>query len=178
MQNEQNAEILLLWNEGKTASEIGSQFGLTRNTVIGKLNRMRVAGHDVKRKVIAQPPRSARKKEKNTNGPERKPNRLKPFAPRSVVERSALNTGVAKTDQLVLGLFDDAPTTNVDIMGLREMSCRFIVKTDPRRGAIYCGEPKARRSYCEKHAKICYVIATLERSDKRSDLRPSRSQRS
>jgi hypothetical protein len=46
----------------------------------------------------------------------------------------------------------------IQIHELTPTSCRFIVEGEGV-GAIFCGHPISMKSYCEKHAKICYVKA-------------------
>lgn len=42
------------------------------------------------------------------------------------------------------------------ITRLRIEHCRFILNDDTSK-PVYCCEPISRRSYCEAHAKICYM---------------------
>lgn len=39
--NERNSEILRLWNMGVAARDIGRKLGITKNTIIGVVNRNR-----------------------------------------------------------------------------------------------------------------------------------------
>ena len=47
MSNDLDNEVLRLWSEKLSASEIGSILGITKNAVIGRVNRMRKRGLDV-----------------------------------------------------------------------------------------------------------------------------------
>lgn len=61
MTEEKRAEILRLWNLGYSSSKIAAEIGLSRNSVIGAVHRMRQAGVEiikkekVKSKKIAKP---------------------------------------------------------------------------------------------------------------------------
>ena len=41
MNRERNAEIIRLWNKGIAAKDIGHQLGITKNVIIGVINRNR-----------------------------------------------------------------------------------------------------------------------------------------
>lgn len=43
-----------------------------------------------------------------------------------------------------------------DIMNLRENLCRYITGENAH-GAVYCKQPMHYKSYCEVHAKRCFV---------------------
>jgi hypothetical protein len=61
MTEEKRAEILRLWNLGYSSSKIAAEIGLSRNSVIGAVHRMRQAGVEiikkekVKSKKVAKP---------------------------------------------------------------------------------------------------------------------------
>jgi len=42
------------------------------------------------------------------------------------------------------------------IMNLNLNTCRYIINSDTSQ-AVYCCEPVTRKSYCNTHAKICYL---------------------
>jgi len=45
---------------------------------------------------------------------------------------------------------------NLKIHELTSTSCRFIVSGEGA-NSIFCGDKQKRRSYCEKHAEMCYI---------------------
>ena len=47
MTEEKRAEILRLWNLGYSSSKIAAEIGLSRNSVIGAVHRMRQAGVEI-----------------------------------------------------------------------------------------------------------------------------------
>ena len=51
------------------------------------------------------------------------------------------------------------------ITRLRMGECRFILNDDTSR-PVYCCEPIDRKSYCKKHADICYMPAEPKRRRK------------
>lgn len=52
--DERRAELVRLWNEGKTALEIGKEWGISRSAVIGQIYRMRKVGGETIRSVVRQ----------------------------------------------------------------------------------------------------------------------------
>ena len=63
---------------------------------------------------------------------------------------------------------------NCTFMGLTYRSCRFII--GPVRGldTIYCGEPKAGRSFCKEHQTQCYIPFKRAASDASHDVGDSK----
>jgi hypothetical protein len=52
------------------------------------------------------------------------------------------------------------------ITRLRAENCRYILNDDTTK-PVYCCEPIDRRSYCKKHADICYMLPE-KRRDRRT----------
>lgn len=138
--------IIDLWNEGYSAGEISHKLKVTRNMVMGKISRLRASGMSL-RTAPKKLQRAKKVEVKTKNGwVKKKETKKKPAA-----------VGLQPIEQFV---FDYGPIeTNIDIMQLTPRSCRYIIDNDRRRGALYCGEPKHYRSYCEAHAKLCYISA-------------------
>ena len=57
----------------------------------------------------------------------------------------------------VQGAVSLRPKRKVTILDLRYNSCRYVVGDDEELGALYCGEPVSKRSYCEHHFNLCYL---------------------
>lgn len=49
---EQTEKLCALWESGESASSVARQLNVTRNAVIGKVHRLRNAGHEFKRKKM------------------------------------------------------------------------------------------------------------------------------
>ena len=54
MSNDLDSEIIRLWGEKLSASQIGSILCITKNAVIGRVNRMRKKGVDVESRAMAK----------------------------------------------------------------------------------------------------------------------------
>jgi hypothetical protein len=136
-------KLIELWRAGVSGTEIARQLGVTRNTVLGKVFRLREKGileyrnaekSKVKVKEVTNVVILDRIKPPMT--PEG--GSMKPVVPLPTPE------------------FDpDKPYLN--ILQLTFNTCRYIMTEDTSVTAFYCGETVHRRSYCKAHADICLV---------------------
>jgi hypothetical protein len=137
-----NLELFVqLWNEGKTGLQMAEELGTTRSAVLGKAARLQAKGVIGKR--IDTSVRTKRPRIKPVEAPVSEP---KP------------------TLQLVWPVdpvYNDPPVVEasgpVSLMELKMNHCRFVVTTGDTQTTMYCGQPKARGSYCGDHAKLCYT---------------------
>lgn len=150
-------KIIEMWNRGMTSGEIANFLKVSRNSVIGKVTRMREKGISLRSAPKMTPKRKKTKKRKLET-------RRALAMSKQVKERTLTNIS---PDQFVFDL--PLPAPRINIFSLTEKSCRFIVDHDPRLGAIYCGEAKEVRSYCLHHAKICFNAESFASSNKRSN---------
>jgi len=136
--------IIRAWNSGLSMGEIAIELGTTRNSISGRISRMRERGISVS--VRALPPQ--KKKGKKAN-PVVLPKREKPQKLAFLSKPSEIPA--------VNEIFEKAKRRKerVAIMGLTDSSCRFIVEGSGA-GAIFCGRKKSGKTYCEDHHKICY----------------------
>lgn len=130
MTQEIKEHIKALWNNGLSSAEISEKIGLSRNSVIGAVYRMREGGEYL---------------QERGSGARSKVKKPRPFAIRSLISKNN------KTSKM---------GTPVGIMNLTSRSCRFIVSDsngDVREK--YCNKEMWKCSYCKEHYKICYVPA-------------------
>lgn len=131
-------KVIKLWDEGYSATEIGNNLGMTRNSVMGHVHRARCAGIKINR---AKEIRS---------GSVEKP-------PRKVRNRSIIMK--AKKESKPLPPLPPLPPMKakpLTLMQLTPNSCRYIINDDPKK-VLFCGSPKKVRSYCKVHADLCYI---------------------
>jgi hypothetical protein len=133
MPNETKEQIKALWFEGKTSGQIAKALGITRNAVMGAVNRMRSKGEELPLRAPHLPNKKP------------KPARKRPEKPKLVLSE------------------DDAqepsfefPDNYLTLMDLRMSSCRFIVAEGNVHQTRYCGQTIDRNSYCKAHYKLCY----------------------
>ena len=139
-----NRQIIDLWNSGMPASEMARECGMTRNAIIGRIARMRAKGIPLRSlpKATEKLKRAIKREVRTPYGWIKK----KQFKP---------NNDNIVFEQLSLGI--QTPEQNLDIMQLFPGACRFIVGSDRKRGALYCGGTKHSKSYCKKHSDVCYA---------------------
>ncbi len=146
--------VKTLWADGLTASQIGDRLGCTRNSVIGKVSRLKLPGRVVVRGSLAYA--STRNK-----------------AGKSQIRKSYGSTSFLSPLQLALQKIraDAEPVpapsvpdvARVSFDDLEDKQCKYIPShIDPKKTKTnepqYCGEPKViGLSYCAAHAQRCYA---------------------
>jgi hypothetical protein len=140
--SEENKNILELWDTGQSATAIGKQFNITRNSVMGRVYRARQAGVKMAR---YKPIRTIVNK-----------------APvRKVKNRRIIMKAKKENKPLPVPPPPPTPSKNkkikpVNFLDLKPWSCRYIVNED-KTNPFFCGAPKEIRSYCKVHADLCYI---------------------
>ena len=138
-------KLVALWNSGMTATEVGKALGITKNAVVGKVNRLRAKGVFMR---MRQPP---------TPKPERAPRPPRPPKPKKPrPEKVVRLTPPALVCVPVPDPVVDKTSRFVTLLELTQQSCRYIVSKDTEE-TLYCGAPRTRKSYCTAHAALCYV---------------------
>lgn len=140
-------QIKALWIEGKTGGQIAEIIGITRNSVMGAIHRMKAKGEELPLKAPHMPRQKLSK-------PRAAPTKTKPAAAQ-IHERS------------VLEMAFDFPDNHITIMALKRDSCRYIVVQGDVAETRYCGQSVSKGSlsgganspYCRTHHKLCYQPA-------------------
>jgi hypothetical protein len=129
--------IIDLWQENISAQEIADRFGVTKNTIVGKVTRLRNRGYDLRKR---KPPEQVVAVARRTSVP--KP--VTPWVPAPfadpVIEPKAAHV-IGPKRLMDLGIDD----------------CRYIVSGETASSYLFCGEAKASKSYCAAHHKLCYM---------------------
>lgn len=140
--DEQSALLRKLHGEGLSFALISDEVGHTRNSCIGKARRMDLPMRVTLKSKNAEPrPKQERRRyisivRANGNTP---------------------NLRVVETVQTDLPTFRcDVEPLNKALDEIGREECRYIAG-DPREGALYCGHPAVKRSYCAAHFARCYV---------------------
>lgn len=137
-------EMLKMWDQGRTASEIGKHFKITRNAVMGRLNRLRAAGF-VGYKTHKPPIHRLPKKTNKQHRSEIK----------EIVD--------AKRRELKL-------KTGYTLMELEFGMCRYPISGDRASDFMFCGKPVGKSSYCPAHHEICWYPASKRDRDEPSQF--------
>lgn len=150
---EENVEQLkALWHEGLSSSQIAAQLeGVTRNAVIGKVHRLKLAG----RERPAPPP----EKEKAEKMPKPEPERVG-----NVGAFRWGNANTTRTPPLAITC-SEVPKVSADIIpisrrlplvALSEKTCKW--PSGSGRDSTFCGNDALGKSpYCTYHDRVAYV---------------------
>lgn len=162
---ETQRKVLELWKKNMTGSAIAAEMKITRNAVMGLINRLRLKGFVDYR--VSEPSRSGmakpKKKTLQPRLPIEMPVKLKP-PPREEEK------GQSVSDLIIEHFIQKGPKHKVGIplTMLKRRGCKYPINNsnDPA-GHLFCGEAvKELTPYCEEHHAICYVsIAKYKRRE-------------
>lgn len=147
--SETHKQIIQMWNNGMSSGKIAAELKISRSSVMGKVSRMREQGVPLRSapKKKAKLQKTVKRQVKTQRGWIFK-KQIKPKSGLDII-----------LDQLSFNV--PMPEFRIDILQLTPYSCKYIVDHDPKRGALYCGDTKCYRSYCRKHAELCYQPVRL-----------------
>ena len=131
-------KILRLWEENKSASQIGHELGVTKNAVIGRVTRARMSGVKLDRAVAIR-----------RGVPKQKPLVVKN---RRIIREFKLRCEPLPILEIITS---EQNKRSISLSQLKSTSCRYILNED-RFHPIYCGALKEKKSYCCKHYALCY----------------------
>jgi hypothetical protein len=151
-----------LWRDQKTGSEIALTLGMTRNAVMGMLNRLRVKGELGYRKLEFKgrtpTPRAPRIPALNPRAP-----RVKSTV---VVDTPRVSAEPAKVLclvplQNVPRPYTPPPENGVKLTDLEWYHCRWAIKEVRPKEFRFCGaHKKEKSSYCAEHHALVYLPKT------------------
>ena len=133
-------KILRLWEENKSASQIGQELGVTKNVVIGRVTRARMSGVKLDRVVAIR-----------RGVPKPKPLVVKN---RRIIREFKLRCEPLPILEMIT---PEQNKRSISLSQLKSTSCRYILNDD-RSHPIYCGALKEKKSYCCKHYELCYHV--------------------
>jgi hypothetical protein len=122
-------EMIEMWKKGATSSELAKHFGVTRNTIMGRLNRLRIAGFVEYKKQPPLVPIPAKQRKEE--------------------QKEFINIFFKKKEEV------QASKENISFMELKHSSCRYVVSGEKASEFMFCGKQIWKKSYCEHHHKIC-----------------------
>ncbi len=139
---ERVAELMRLWEAGRSASEIGRLLGVSKNSVVGKAHRMKLKARpspikrgvtpQVRRPALAPMPKPVVQAE-----PVRKPEQVRAAAPAPV----------------------QRPTKAMHRMQGKGPNCLWPIGDPGDQDFHFCGEPAvAGKPYCGEHCARAYIV--------------------
>ena len=133
---EQIADLMRLWNEGLSTSEIGKRLGITKNAVVGKAHRLHLSARPspIKRVALRLP-------------------LVKPALPKPAVMTAPVASPAAPSAPQAAP--SAAPKRAVE---MTPHSCRWPIGHPGDSGFHFCGESALPgKPYCSTHAAAAYV---------------------
>lgn len=154
---DRDKRMIKLWNEGFTGQMMAEYFGQTRNAILGRLMRLRDAGHDIPLKGPSIP-----HKKKQARPMTYKPSEGRVVLKKVISEVERLNRKATKDQEMADALDrlknkDYCKDTRVRIHGLQSHHCRYVIDNQVPARSWFCGHPKEKGSYCAAHAALCYM---------------------
>ncbi|MCU1347749.1 MAG: GcrA cell cycle regulator [Acidobacteria bacterium] len=132
--DERIARLKQLWTDGLSAREIATRLGgVTRNAVLGKLDRLGLLGGRARVTPTAKSPRRERRRAPIARTRPRTP---APAAPASVAP--------------------DWPGEVAWLEQLQSHHCRWPIGDPLKAGFSFCGRRRARGPYCSEHGEVAY----------------------
>ena len=157
------AQLTKLWNEdGLSTREIGIAMGITKNMVIGKARRLRLAARRnpiLPKSLPAVFGRAPRDK-------------IKTYA-KIPIPASLPSSNIKVGKKIMETAPQDCSSLDVSILDMHEGMCKWVTHTSTAdRLALYCGDKikPGGGAYCPHHHKLSYVTLEQARSHRKADL--------
>jgi GcrA cell cycle regulator len=173
---------LQLWTEGRSASEVAreltAKFGVerTRNSVLGKLDRMKARKRGI-------PQRKNKKAGMSKSNFIRAPRRTetdrsragKENAVAASIVRRALNRSPAALPPKPLPFFEEPLVGLIDkLEHLTEHTCKWPIGDPLAAGFSFCGqEPQPGKPYCQAHALRAYAAPAPITASRQKSIYPA-----
>lgn len=159
---EKKWKVLKLWMTNMTSSEVAKKTGMTRSAVMGIVYRARLGG------LIMPRARDKPVKTEKSDAPKpvvkRQPQKLAPKKKEEPPPKPVVEVRLPPPPP-------SPPPTGIPFIQLNSNTCKFAISGRTGRSYMFCGEPVDRKSYCKKHADMCYVpLIVGARSKKRFRL--------
>lgn len=144
-------KILDLWTAGLTTSKIAAAIGISKNSVCGRIFRMRERG------VTIPPKRSTRDTVVPSKRAERKSAPAVKRAPRTGHHLVSKKPSKPPSEVTKFTRGSAKDSLNIGFWKLKKTSCRYVVNDGRPEQFIFCGATQEKGSYCAEHAAICYL---------------------
>ncbi|MEO3431012.1 GcrA family cell cycle regulator [Pelagibius sp. CAU 1746] len=146
---ERVAELMRLWEAGRSASEIGRLLGVSKNSVVGKAHRMKLKARPSPIKRGATPP-----VRRSVAAAMPKPAAQVSVAPRQVQERPVAPAPARR------------PARPVARSGGKGPSCLWPIGDPGDQDFHFCGEPAVPgKPYCDEHCARAYIVRNRSDSE-------------
>lgn len=161
-----------MWDEGLTTGEIGKRLGVSKNSIVGKVHRLKLVSRPspIKKKeeTEAAPVKEAKKVEEKKE-PAPKPVEPKAAAPKPEVKKEPAPKEAPKpvVKEPIVTIKEEpitcaAPTKRADgkvgVTDLDNHTCRWPIGDPKDDNFHFCGKKvRVGQTYCEEHSAVAYV---------------------
>jgi len=159
---ERTNALIALWDEGHSTAEIGRRLGVTKNSVVGKVHRLRLPKR-------GSPIHSGSGHSARSEGPVSI--HRAPIAPRPAASAAArpapAHSGVAIRTQPVIpkAVYEPMPTNVIKLSALTSDMCSWPIGDPGTAGFRFCGRSAVTgKPYCPEHCSIAYVKVSKDRN--------------
>lgn len=146
-----------LWSEGHSASQIAIELGqgITRNSVIGKVHRLKLAKRKATYRAEPKSKKRLARRERPAIAVKRVPQAKRPMLIHRPNEREFVSAPLPKAEDVFIPL-----DQRIGVMGLTEHTCKWPIGDPCEPDFHFCGQHKERTGpYCEHHSKRAFVPA-------------------
>lgn len=162
---ERTNALIALWDEGHSTAEIGRRLGVTKNSVVGKVHRLRLPKR-------GSPIHSSSGRSEAPISLPRAPisrGHANPRPTASPQSRSAPATAVAAQPQpqpIVPKVeYEPMPTNVINLSALTSDMCSWPIGDPGTDGFRFCGRSAVTgKPYCAEHCSIAYVKVSKDRN--------------
>lgn len=138
-----------LWDEGLTTGEIGKKLNVSKNSIVGKVHRL---------KLISRPsPIKKKDDEESIKKPEPKKAEIKK-APEPVKEVKKKFEPKIKEEPITCVTPVKKSGDKITVVDLDNHTCRWPIGDPKDENFHFCGKKvRTGQTYCEEHSAIAYV---------------------
>lgn len=163
--DEMVAELKRMWDEGLTTGEIGKRLGVSKNSIVGKVHRLKLVSRpspikkksdtSVKDKIAPKPAKEPLKAEEKTTAPKDFTKNASTVKPVETIKEENI-----KAEPITCA----PPKKSSGYVTLTDLdihSCRWPVGDPKDETFHFCGKKtRIGQTYCDEHAATAYVKTT------------------
>ncbi len=161
---ERTNALIALWDEGHSTAEIGRRLGVTKNSVVGKVHRLRLPkrGSPIHSSASrGEAPISIARAPISRGTASQRPMASPP-------PRSAHTPGAAPQPQPIVlkVVYEPMPANVINLSALTSDMCSWPIGDPGMEGFRFCGRSAvAGKPYCAEHCSIAYVKVSKDRKE-------------
>ncbi|CAB4145804.1 GcrA cell cycle regulator [uncultured Caudovirales phage] len=158
--------IVVMWQDGKSGSQIGEMVNMTRSAVIARVNRLRAKGVILRRANTTPRPPNVPRVQGRGRSKLNIPVKGRPNFRREITLPQLKTFKAPDPSQA------PHPSLRISLLELHSNSCRYITESI-KASALFCGNPKkSGSSYCDHHHAVCMIPIKAFKEKEQHKLSP------